>query len=74
MKCRVTCILRGLFATNADPDRDRAFYPVVVIVIASYYVLFAVMSGSIHALVLDSLAGEVFLIVAGTGFADAPGG
>jgi len=24
-------------------DRDRAFYPVVTIVIATYYVLFAVM-------------------------------
>jgi hypothetical protein len=27
-------------------DRERAFYPIVLIVIASYYVLFAVMGAS----------------------------
>ena len=27
-------------------DRERAFYPTVLMVIASYYVLFAVMGGS----------------------------
>jgi hypothetical protein len=49
-------------------DRDRAFYPVVTIVIASYYALFAVMGASTHALVLESLAGAVFLAVAIAGF------
>ena len=49
-------------------DRDRAFYPVVTIVIASYYALFAVMGASTHALVLESLVGLVFLAVAATGF------
>jgi hypothetical protein len=29
----------GLFATGLGLDRDRAFYPVVTIVIASYYAL-----------------------------------
>jgi hypothetical protein len=28
-------------------DRDRAFYPTLQVVIASYYVLFAVMSDSV---------------------------
>ena len=36
--CRSVCKARGF-------DRDRAFYPTVMIVIASYYVLFAAMSG-----------------------------
>ena len=36
-------IFVGLFATGVGLDRDRAFYPVVTIVIATYYVLFAVM-------------------------------
>jgi hypothetical protein len=58
----------GLFATGAGLDRDRAFYPVITIVIASYYALFAVMGASTHALVLESLAGAVFLVVAVTGF------
>ena len=58
----------GLFATGLGLDRDRAFYPVVTIVIASYYALFAVMGDSTHALVLESLVGAVFLAVAASGF------
>jgi len=58
----------GLFANGLGLDRDRAFYPVVTIVIASYYALFAVMGDSTHALVLESLAGAVFLAVAASGF------
>jgi hypothetical protein len=58
----------GLFATGIGLDRDRAFYPVVTIVIASYYALFAVMGASTHALVLESLVGTVFLAVAVSGF------
>ena len=58
----------GLFATGLGLDRDRAFYPVVTIVVASYYALFAVMGDSTHALVLESLAGAVFLAVAASGF------
>jgi hypothetical protein len=58
----------GLFATGVGLDRDRAFYPVVTIVVASYYALFAVMGDSTHALVLESLVGAVFLAVAASGF------
>jgi hypothetical protein len=58
----------GLFATGSGLDRDRAFYPVVAIVIASYYALFAVLGGSTSALVLESLLGAVFLAVAVAGF------
>jgi hypothetical protein len=58
----------GLWASGVGLDRDRAFYPVVTIVIASYYALFAVMGGSTHALVLESLVCAVFLAVAVIGF------
>ena len=58
----------GLFATGIGLDRDRAFYPVVTIVTASYYALFAVMGESTHALVLESLVGIVFLAAAVSGF------
>jgi hypothetical protein len=58
----------GLFATGLGLDRDRAFYPVVTIVIASYYALFAVMGASTHALVVESLVGAVFLALAAAGF------
>ena len=58
----------GLFATGLGLDRDRAFYPVVTIVVASYYALFAVMGDSTHALVLESLVGAAFVAVAAWGF------
>jgi hypothetical protein len=58
----------GLLATAVGLDRDRAFYPTVMIVIASYYALFAVMGASTHALVLESVVGAVFLAVAVSGF------
>jgi hypothetical protein len=58
----------GLFATGIGLDRDRGFYPIVTIVIASYYALFAVMGGSTYALVLESLVGTVFLAAAVSGF------
>ncbi|HUS13920.1 MAG TPA: hypothetical protein VM536_02780, partial [Chloroflexia bacterium] len=61
-------IVVGLFATGIGLDRDRTFYPVVTIVIASYYALFAVMGASAHALVLESLVGTVFLAAAVSGF------
>jgi hypothetical protein len=58
----------GLFATGIGLDRDRAFYPVVTIIVASYYALFAVMGASPHALIVESLVGMVFLAAAVTGF------
>jgi len=35
----------GLLGRGAGFDRDRAYYPVVSIVVAAYYALFAVMGG-----------------------------
>lgn len=58
----------GLFATVVGLDRDRAFYPTVMIVIALLYALFAVMGGSTQALVAESLAGAVFIAAAVAGF------
>jgi hypothetical protein len=43
------------FATLAGFDRDRVFYPTLVIVIAAYYILFAVIGSSTSALVFESL-------------------
>jgi hypothetical protein len=64
----VLAVAVGLLATVSRLDRDRAFYPTVAIVIASYYSLFAVMGASTRALVLESLVGVAFLGVAILGF------
>lgn len=49
-------------------DRDRAFYPTILVVIASYYALFAVMAGSGQALIIECTVIIVFLAAAGVGF------
>src|SRR5947209_6644008 len=49
-------------------DRDRALHPTMLIVIASYYVLFALMGGSMGALVVEVVAMSVFLTAAIVGF------
>ena len=58
----------GIMARLAGLDRDRAFYPTVAIVVASYYCLFAVMGGSTRALVLESLIAAAFVAAAIAGF------
>jgi len=58
----------ALFARWVGFDRDRAFYPAVLIVVASYYVLFAVMSGSIETVFLESVLMTLFVMAAVAGF------
>ena len=48
-------------------DRDRAMYPISLIVIAAYYVLFATMGGA-RALPSELIAATVFIVVAIVGF------
>jgi hypothetical protein len=58
----------SMMATVVGFDRDRAFYPTVTMVIASYYALFAVMGGSTKALAIESIVFVVFLAAAIVGF------
>ena len=58
----------ALFARRVGFDRDRAFYPTVLIVIAAYYVLFAAMSESVQTLLLESIVMAGFSTAAVVGF------
>jgi hypothetical protein len=58
----------SVFARSVGLDRDRAFYPTVLIVVAAYYVLFAVMGGTTHALIMESMGMTSFLLAAVAGF------
>jgi hypothetical protein len=55
-------------ATAIGLDRERAFYPTVLMVIASYYVLFAVMGASPRTLLIEILVASGFLLFAVLGF------
>lgn len=56
------------FARWTGFDRDRAFYPTTLIVVASYYVLFAALAGTTRVLVVEGLAMGVFVLAAVGGF------
>jgi hypothetical protein len=64
----VLSVVVAVFARRVGLDRDRAFYPTVLIVVALYYVLFAAMTGSVHTVLLESLVMTVFAIAAVVGF------
>lgn len=55
------------FATAIGLDRDRAFYPVMLIVIAAYYLLFAAMGASPSSLILEGLVMAAFVVLAVVG-------
>ena len=56
------------FARVVGLDRDRAFYPTVAIVVASYYALFAVVGGSLRTLALESVFILAFVGMSVLGF------
>lgn len=58
----------GLMATVVGLDRDRALYPTILIVSASYYGLFAVMAGELSVLGAELAVLGVFLAAAVIGF------
>jgi hypothetical protein len=62
----------ALFAKAVGLDRDRAFYPTVLIVVASYYLLFAAMSGSMRVVAFESLFMAAFVAAAVAGFRANP--
>ena len=64
----VLALVVSLLAWAAGFDRERSFYPTVLVVIASYYILFAAMGASIQVVIAESAALAVFAIVAFLGF------
>src|SRR5882724_1555669 len=56
------------FALLTGLDCDRVFYPTLLVVIATCYILFAVMGTSVHAILIESLVAGSFLAIAVVGF------
>lgn len=56
------------FAMLTGFDRDRVFYPTLLMFIAGFYILFAVMGSSAQAVTIESLVSGLFLVVAVVGF------
>jgi hypothetical protein len=64
----IIAILTAALGRFAAFDRDRVFYPTVLIVTVSYYALFAVLGGSMSALIVECLVVTLFVVAAIAGF------
>ena len=67
LACMVVC-----FGWATGLDRDRAFYPILVVIVASYYVLFAAMAGAVQALTVEAIVMAAFVLAAVIGFKANP--
>jgi hypothetical protein len=56
------------FAAAVGLDRQRAFYATMVLVVATYYVLFAVLGGTLRSLLSESLVAIAFFALAAFAF------
>ncbi len=64
----VFAIAVGIFAGVVGFERERSFYPVVLIVIAFLYLLFAALGGSTNAIILETVPAPFFVAAAVVGF------
>ena len=64
----VLSLVVAVFASSVGFARDRVYYPVLLIVIATYYVLFASMGAPGRVVILESLIAAGFLLAAVIGF------
>jgi len=64
----ILAIVIGFLARLTHFDKDKSFYPTVLIVIALLYVLFAKISNDTAALLQESFAALLFLVIAIIGF------
>ncbi len=62
----------AVFSSRFAFDRDRSFYPTVLIVIAAYYVIFAVISGSARAIWIEIGIAALFFIASIVGYRWSP--
>ena len=57
-----------VFAAMIGLDRERSFYLTVMFVIATYYVLFAVMGASRRTLMIEIVIASGFILFGALGF------
>lgn len=55
-------------ATALGFDRERVFYPSMMITIAAYYILFAAMGATAPVVIVELVAAAAFMVLAVTGF------
>lgn len=64
----VAALVVGAFGSLTGLDRERGFYATILVVVASYYVLFAAMGGSASAIGPELVIFALYAAVAAWGF------
>lgn len=64
----VLALAVGVFAAAVGFDRDRSFFPVVLVIVGSCYVLFATMAPTGRPLVPEIMGASLFVVLAVIGF------
>ena len=59
-------------AAGLGMDRERAFYPAVLIAVASYHLAFAVVDGRSEVMLSELAIAAVFIVAAVAGFKRSP--
>jgi len=53
-----------IFGKLTGYEKDRSFFPTLLIVIASYYLLFAILDGSVSTLLIEIAVAAFFIVLA----------
>lgn len=64
----VIAVVVAALGSGVGFDRERSFASTILIVVAAYFVLFALMGGSTRALLLETAVASGFLLMAVVGF------
>jgi hypothetical protein len=68
----ILAVVVGIFGRLTGFDRDKAFYATVLVVVASYYGLYAVIGASREVLLQECAVIAIFVVLAVLGFKGRP--
>ena len=57
-------VVLAIFGKLTGYEKDRSFFPTLLIVIASYYMLFAILDGSVSTILIEIAVAAFFIVLA----------
>jgi len=57
-------VVLAVFGKLTSYEKDRSFFPTLLIVIASYYLLFAILDGSVSTILIEIAIASFFIVLA----------
>jgi hypothetical protein len=57
-------VVLAIFGKLTGYEKDRSFFPTLLIVIASYYMLFAILDGSVSTILIEIAVASIFIVIA----------